>query len=113
MSEAPRAGDGTFDGATPTGGSAPPGPPLRPDMTVRQVAADFPASREVFGRYGEPERPSAKFGHLEPLARFAQRHSVPLDTLLAELSGAAGVEIGRDDPPPVGPTGRSWPSLWP
>ncbi len=99
MSEAPRAGDGTFDGATPTGGSAPPGPPLRPDKTVRQVAADFPASREVFGRYGEPERPSAKFGHLEPLARFAQRHSIPLDTLLAELSGAAGVEIGRDDPP--------------
>jgi len=73
-------------------------PPIRPEMTVRQAAADYPASREVFRRHGEPERSSAKFGHLEPLDRFAQRHGVTLDTLLAELSGAAGVEIGRDDP---------------
>jgi len=73
-------------------------PPIRPEMTVRQVAADYPPSREVFRRHGEPERSSSKFGHLEPLDRFAQRHGIPLDTLLAELSGAAGVEIGRDDP---------------
>jgi uncharacterized protein involved in response to NO len=97
MIESPRAGDGTFEGATRTRCSAPPRPPLRPDMTVRQVAADYPASREVFRRHGEPERPSARFGHLEPLDRFAQRHGVPLDALLAELSQAAGVEVSRDD----------------
>jgi uncharacterized protein involved in response to NO len=101
MSESRRAGDGPFEGATRTRGSAPPRPPLRPDMTVRQMAADYPASREVFHRHGEPERDSAKFGHLEPLDRFAQRHGIPLGSLMAELSQAAGVEISRDDPSTV------------
>ena len=64
---------------------------VHPATTVRQVATDYPACRDVFRRHGEPERISVKFGHLEPLDRFAQRHGVPLDTLLAELSGAAGV----------------------
>ena len=64
---------------------------VHPAITVRQVATDYPACRDVFRRHGEPERISVKFGHLEPLDRFAQRHGVPLDTLLAELSGAAGV----------------------
>jgi len=72
-------------------------PPIHPEMTVRQVAADYPASREVFRRHGEPERRSAKFGHLEPLARFARRQGVPLDALLAELSRTARVEASRDD----------------
>jgi hypothetical protein len=71
---------------------------IHPAMTVRQVATDYPTCRDVFRRHGEPERSSAKFGHLEPLERFAWRHGVPLDTLLAELSGAAGVEVSRDDP---------------
>jgi hypothetical protein len=60
---------------------------IHPAMTVRQVATDYPACRDVFRRHGEPERISAKFGHLEPLDRFAQRHGVPLDTLLAEHPG--------------------------
>lgn len=71
---------------------------IHPAMTVRQVAADYPASCEVFRRLGEPERPSVKFGHLEPLDHFARRRGIPLDTLLAKLSQAAGVEVGRDDP---------------
>ena len=71
---------------------------IHPAMTVRQVATDYPACRPVFERYGEPERRQTKFGHLEPLDRFAQRHGVPLDVLLAELSQATGVEIGYDDP---------------
>ncbi len=65
---------------------------LRPDMTVRQVAHDLPACREVLIRYGEPaeRRP---FGHLEPLERFAGRHGVPLKRLLAELSEVSGVPV--------------------
>lgn len=72
--------------------------PIHPSMTVRQVATDYPACVAVFRRHGEPDRDSAKFGHLEPLDRFARRQGVPLDALLAELSRAAGVEIGRDHP---------------
>jgi hypothetical protein len=67
-------------------------------MTVRQVATDYPACVAVFRRHGETDRESAKFGHLEPLDRFARRLGLPLDALLAELSQAAGVEIGRDHP---------------
>lgn len=65
-------------------------PPLRPEMTVRQAAADYPGCREVFARYGEPERPGVKFGHLEPIERFAARRGVPAAALLAELAAAAG-----------------------
>lgn len=67
-------------------------------MTVRQVATDYPGCREVFRRHGEPEGRPTKFGHLEPLDRFARRHGIPLDTLLAELSRAAGVDVGREGP---------------
>jgi uncharacterized protein involved in response to NO len=72
--------------------------PIHPAMTVRQVVTDYPACRAVFRRHGEPERCSAKFGHLEPLDHFARRHGIPLDLLLVELSQAAGVEINRNDP---------------
>lgn len=65
---------------------------LRPDMSVRLVVHSFPQSREVFRRYGEEEdRPV--FGHLEPLHRFARRHDVDLDRLLADLAAATGAEI--------------------
>lgn len=70
--------------------------PIRPDMTVRQVAADYPACREVLRRYGEPEDRPAKFGHLEPLTHFARRKGVDLEPLLRELSQAAAVEVDRD-----------------
>ncbi len=70
---------------------------IHPAMTVRQVATDYPASCEVFRRHGELERPFAKFGHLEPLDRFARRHGIALDTLVAELSQATGVEVTPDD----------------
>ena len=66
-------------------------PPIRLEMTVRQVVADDPGCREVFRRHGESEGCPTRFGHLEPLDRFARRHGVPLDALLAELSSA-----GRD-----------------
>lgn len=71
--------------------------PIRAELTVRQLAADYPSCCAVFRRHGEPERPAARFGHLEPLDRFAQRHGVPLDTLLAELARATGVEVARDE----------------
>ena len=71
-------------------------PPIRSEMTVRQVAADYPACRKVFLRYGEPEGRPTKFGHLEPLDRFARRHGVPLNVLLDELSRAAGVPVDYD-----------------
>jgi hypothetical protein len=70
-------------------------PPLRPDMTVRQVALDYPACREVLRRHGEPEDRPTKFGHLEPLAHFARRQGIDLGQLLAELAGAAGVGVDR------------------
>jgi hypothetical protein len=79
-----------------------PRPPLRPDMTVRQAAADYPGCREVLRRHGEPEGRPTKFGHLEPLAHFARRHGLGPRELLAELAAAAGVAVdwegGRDAP---------------
>src|SRR5262245_25865065 len=68
-------------------------PPLRPDMTVRQVAADYPCCREVLRRHGEPEGRPTKFGHLEPLDHFARRRGLDLGQLLAELATAAGVGV--------------------
>jgi hypothetical protein len=70
---------------------------LRRDMTVRQVAHDFPATRAVFVRYGEPAE-RAPFGHLEPLDRFAVRSRVPLDQLLDELSRVTGMPVDRRGP---------------
>jgi hypothetical protein len=65
-------------------------------MTVRQVAADYPACREVLRRHGEPEDRPTKFGHLEPLDHFARRRGINLDQLLAELSQTAGVGVDRE-----------------
>ena len=65
-------------------------------MTVRQVAADYPDCREVLRRHGEPEGRPAKFGHLEPLDRFARRRGIDLEQLLAELAQAAGVAVDRE-----------------
>lgn len=80
-----------------TSGARQPGrPPIRPDMTVRQVAADYAGCREVLQRHGEPEDRATKFGHLEPLDRFARRRGIELEQLLAELSQAAGVGVDRE-----------------
>jgi hypothetical protein len=46
-------------------------PALQPEMTVRQVATDYPACRDILIEYGEPtDRPGA-FGHFQPLTHFA------------------------------------------
>jgi hypothetical protein len=37
----------------------------RPDVAVRPIAADVPHFSRLFARYGEPERCSVRFGHLE------------------------------------------------
>lgn len=84
------------DETNPAGESPAARPPIRPDMTVRQVAADYPGCREVLRRHGEPEDRATKFGHLEPLAHFAQRRGLDLEQLLAELSGAADVGVDRE-----------------
>src|SRR5579885_3343322 len=76
-------------------GPRPPRPPLRPDLTVRQVAADYPGCKDVFLRHGEPDGRPTKFGHLEPLDHFARRHGIPLDQLLEQLATAAGAGIDR------------------
>lgn len=70
--------------------------PLRPDMTVRQIAADYPACQEVLRRYGEPDRPGIKFGHLEPLERFAKRSGIESNGLLRELAAAANAATAAD-----------------
>jgi hypothetical protein len=62
-------------------------------MTVRQVATDYPACRDVLRRHGEPENRPTKFGHLEPLDHFARRRGIDLGQLLGELSQAAGVGV--------------------
>lgn len=74
-------------------GRQPTRPPLHPDMTVRQIAADFPTCREVLRRHGESEDRPTRFGHLEPLRLFARRRNLNLVQLLAELSQAAGVGV--------------------
>jgi hypothetical protein len=66
---------------------------IKPEMTVRQVALDFPESQEVFRRYGERDLPPARYGHLEPLTHFARRSDIPLERLLAELTTATGISI--------------------
>lgn len=65
-------------------------------MTVRQVAADYPGCQEVLRRHGEPDDRATKFGHLEPIERFARRQGIDLEQLLSELSQAAGVGVDRD-----------------
>lgn len=70
--------------------------PLRPDMTLRQISADYPACQEVLRRHREPDRPGIKFGRLEPLKRFAQRNGIECDRLLHELAAAAGVGVAPD-----------------
>jgi hypothetical protein len=71
---------------------------IRPEMTVRQVAADFPESQAVFRKYGELDNVGARFGHLEPLSHFARRKEIELATLLADLRDATSmaVEIRSD-----------------
>jgi hypothetical protein len=64
-------------------------------MTVRQVAADFPASQDVFREYGECERPPARFGHLEPLTHFARRQGIAIQRLLSELAAATGAPVDQ------------------
>lgn len=65
-------------------------------MTVRQIAADYPKSRDVFRRYGEADREHARFGHLEPLREFARRNSVPLARLQRELAEATGAPVAQE-----------------
>lgn len=66
---------------------------LRPELTVRQTVHDFPATKAVFLRHGEEASPPSRFGHLEPLAHFAQRRGIPMAQLLDELSAATGEPI--------------------
>ena len=66
---------------------------IRPEMTVRQIAVDFPASEVVFRNYGEPNRHPSRFGHLEPLTHFARRRGISLDAILNELVIATGARI--------------------
>ena len=65
-------------------------------MTVRQIASNYAGCREILRRYGETDRPGIKFGHLEPLERFAQRHGVECERLLCELAAAAMVGAAPD-----------------
>ncbi len=66
---------------------------IRPEMTVRQIAADFPPAQDVFRRYGECDRSRARFGHLEPLTHFARRQGVSIENLLAELVAATDASV--------------------
>lgn len=72
--------------------------PIHPGMVVRLVASDYAGALEVFQRHGETERPGIKFGHLEPIDRFAQRRGVPLKSLMDELAKATGAAILWHDP---------------
>lgn len=93
-------GDGRPTAGDPTQRTLKPGTrgPIHPGMTVRLVASDFPGAADVFRRHGEQDRTSSKFGHLEPLDRFAHRRNIPLAALLDELAQATGVPAIPDDP---------------
>ncbi len=75
---------------------------IRPEMTVRHVAAQYPACREIFRQLGEPDNRAGvngkpgPFGHFQPLDRFAVEHGVNLDELLQRLGQVAGVPVDRD-----------------
>ena len=75
---------------------------IRPEMTVRHVVALYPACREVFREYGEPDGRQGingapgPFGHFQPLDRFAEEKVVDLDELLQRLAQVAGVPVDRD-----------------
>ena len=70
---------------------------IRPDMTVRQLAYDCPATRDVFRRHGIPaDRPP--FGPVLPLDRAARLVGVPLEQLLQELSAVSGWRVDRSSP---------------
>lgn len=77
-------------------------PAIRPEMTVRHVVALYPACRDIFRQYGEPEDrigaggAPGPFGHFQPLDQFATQHGVSLDELLQRLAETAGVPIDRD-----------------
>jgi hypothetical protein len=71
-------------------------PPIRPDMTTRQIAQDYPSCKDILRRHGEPEDRRTKFGHLEPLDHFASRRGLDLEELLAELARVADVGVDRD-----------------
>src|SRR5690242_21545313 len=96
MSDSERASEETGEAAGRHRDGSASRPPLRPDLTVRQVAADYPFCREVLRRHGEPEDRPTKFGHLEPLTHFARRQGLDLNQLLNELAQAAGVEVDRE-----------------
>lgn len=70
-------------------------PAIRPEMTVRQVAADYPGCRAIFVEYGEPTDRPGRFGHFQPLTHFARSRCVDLDQLLDRLSQASGVPVDR------------------
>ncbi len=70
---------------------------IRPEMTVRQLAHDCPATRGVFLRYGIPaDKPP--YGPILPLDRAARLAGVSLSRLLAELSEAAGWPVDQSSP---------------
>ena len=75
-------------GEAPDSRAVAPGPPIRPDMTLRDIIAAHPATAMVLARHGlmgcgGPEGP------VEPLDWFARVHDVPLQLLLDELNAAA------------------------
>ncbi len=72
-------------------------PAIRPEMTVRHVASDYPPCREIFVQYGEPTARPGRVGHFQPLSDFARCRGVSLDRLLEQLSQAAGVPIDREN----------------
>lgn len=83
-------------------------PAIRPEMTVRQVATDYPPCRDIFVEYGEPTDRPVRFGHFQTLTLFARFHGVDLDQLLDRLSKAAGDRDPRIPRRGRCPLARSW-----
>ena len=76
---------------------APPPPPRRITAELRpaEIAAWFPQTGEVFGRFGLAVRPRFLLPTSScrvTLARAAEVHNVSLEQLLAELNSAAGID---------------------
>ena len=64
-----------------------------PEMKVSEVVGRYPATREVFRRYGCPDMSKGIFRlmcRLMSVRAAARVHRLPLDRLMQDLNAAAG-----------------------
>jgi hypothetical protein len=66
---------------------------IYPATIVLEVAADYPGCSEVFRPHRESADRPTRFGHLEPLDRFARHRGIARGAHLSELAEASGAGV--------------------